>query len=114
MSVPRFVPESGSPTWARTRDLRINSPSLYQLSYRGTSPPFYVFGGFGVKPQCFLRAVGARQTARLLLRMAEFGLIPSKLRLLPIALGPHRTAARTSLVTGLTVSGTRASAGIDP
>ena len=26
---------SGSPTWARTRDLRINSPSLYQLSYRG-------------------------------------------------------------------------------
>jgi hypothetical protein len=27
--------EFGSPTWARTRDLRINSPSLYQLSYRG-------------------------------------------------------------------------------
>jgi hypothetical protein len=26
----------GSPTWARTRDLRINSPSLYQLSYQGT------------------------------------------------------------------------------
>ena len=26
----------GSPTWARTRDLRINSPALYQLSYRGT------------------------------------------------------------------------------
>ncbi len=26
----------GSPTWARTRDLRINSPSLYQLSYRGS------------------------------------------------------------------------------
>jgi hypothetical protein len=26
----------GSPTWARTRDLRINSPSLYRLSYRGT------------------------------------------------------------------------------
>src|SRR5574340_1553969 len=25
----------GSPTWARTRDLRINSPSLYRLSYRG-------------------------------------------------------------------------------
>ena len=29
---------SGSPTWTRTRDLRINSPSLYQLSYRGTEP----------------------------------------------------------------------------
>ena len=27
--------EFGSPTWARTRDLRINSPSLYRLSYRG-------------------------------------------------------------------------------
>ena len=26
---------SGSPTWTRTRDLRINSPSLYQLSYQG-------------------------------------------------------------------------------
>ena len=23
----------GSPTWARTRDTRINSPLLYQLSY---------------------------------------------------------------------------------
>ena len=27
----------GSSTWARTRDLRINSPALYRLSYRGTS-----------------------------------------------------------------------------
>ena len=27
----------GSPTRARTWDLRINSPSLYQLSYRGTA-----------------------------------------------------------------------------
>ena len=26
----------GSSTWARTRDLRINSPALYRLSYRGT------------------------------------------------------------------------------
>lgn len=26
----------GSPTWARTRDLRINSPALYRLSYRGS------------------------------------------------------------------------------
>ncbi len=31
----------GSPTWARTRDLRINSPVLYQLSYRGKSQRFY-------------------------------------------------------------------------
>ena len=28
----------GSPTWARTRDLRINSPALYRLSYRGIEP----------------------------------------------------------------------------
>jgi hypothetical protein len=28
----------GSPTWTRTRDLRINSPSLYQLSYQGIVP----------------------------------------------------------------------------
>ena len=28
---------SGSSTWARTRDLRINSPALYRLSYRGIS-----------------------------------------------------------------------------
>ena len=26
---------TGSPSWARTSDLRINSPSLYRLSYRG-------------------------------------------------------------------------------
>ncbi len=27
--------DTGSPTWARTRDTRINSPLLYRLSYRG-------------------------------------------------------------------------------
>ena len=32
---------SGSPTWTRTRDLRINSPSLYQLSYQGKEAAFY-------------------------------------------------------------------------
>src|SRR5471032_3670052 len=32
---------SGSPTWTRTRDLRINSPSLYQLSYQGLEATFY-------------------------------------------------------------------------
>ena len=29
----------GSPTRARTWDLRINSPSLYQLSYQGIAAP---------------------------------------------------------------------------
>jgi predicted AAA+ superfamily ATPase len=33
--------DSGSPTWTRTRDLRINSPSLYRLSYRGIERPRY-------------------------------------------------------------------------
>ena len=33
--LPQILQPSGSPTWARTRDLRINSPALYQLSYRG-------------------------------------------------------------------------------
>jgi hypothetical protein len=32
MRQPLFI---GSPTWTRTRDLRINSPSLYRLSYQG-------------------------------------------------------------------------------
>ena len=32
---------SGSPTWTRTRDLRINSPSLYQLSYQGKEAALY-------------------------------------------------------------------------
>ncbi len=32
---------SGSPTWTRTRDLRINSPSLYQLSYQGKEATLY-------------------------------------------------------------------------
>lgn len=35
----------GSPTWARTRDLRINSPSLYRLSYQGTSLAVYAENG---------------------------------------------------------------------
>ena len=30
----------GSPTWARTRDLRINSPALYRLSYRGSASKY--------------------------------------------------------------------------
>ncbi len=33
----------GSPTWTRTRDLRINSPSLYRLSYQGTEKKIICF-----------------------------------------------------------------------
>ena len=32
----------GSPTWARTRDLRINSPSLYRLSYQGIERDYMI------------------------------------------------------------------------
>ena len=42
---PRFLVVflcSGSPTWTRTRDLRINSPSLYQLSYQGKEATLYI------------------------------------------------------------------------
>ena len=42
----------GSSTWARTRDLRINSPALYQLSYRGLQPQIIasIFGFFEIGP----------------------------------------------------------------
>jgi hypothetical protein len=33
---PHLDKNFGSSTWARTRDLRINSPALYRLSYRGS------------------------------------------------------------------------------
>jgi hypothetical protein len=35
----------GSSTWARTRDLRINSPALYRLSYRGIASNYRVILG---------------------------------------------------------------------
>ena len=34
---------SGSPSWIRTSDTRINSPLLYRLSYRGIVEPRIVF-----------------------------------------------------------------------
>jgi hypothetical protein len=37
----------GSPTWARTRDLRINSPALYRLSYRGKKAELYAHSADG-------------------------------------------------------------------
>jgi hypothetical protein len=39
-----FCAEVGSPTRARTWDLRINSPSLYQLSYRGFEAEAGLYG----------------------------------------------------------------------
>ena len=33
----RDMKEIGSSGWTRTNDLRINSPTLYQLSYRGSA-----------------------------------------------------------------------------
>ncbi len=42
LAIKQAVDLFGSPTWARTRDLRINSPSLYRLSYRGTADDFIV------------------------------------------------------------------------
>src|SRR6476660_8404117 len=56
--------DDGSPTRARTWDLRINSPSLYQLSYRGFETPVSVFpeklgGAYSNSPQ------GDRSTRRI-------------------------------------------------
>jgi hypothetical protein len=53
MKKPRIAARlfvSGSPTWARTRDLRINSPSLYRLSYRGIGSAHSRDGGLFGQP----------------------------------------------------------------
>src|SRR5471032_3607728 len=42
---------SGSPTWTRTRDLRINSPSLYQLSYQGKEAALYLLNSKLASPE---------------------------------------------------------------
>ena len=42
---------SGSPSWARTSDKRINSPLLYQLSYRGTASIGAHIKRFGLRGQ---------------------------------------------------------------
>ena len=41
----------GSPSWARTSDKRINSPLLYQLSYRGTASSGAHIKRFGLRGQ---------------------------------------------------------------
>jgi hypothetical protein len=50
--------ECGSPTRARTWDLRINSPSLYQLSYRGIWDVMRTYRG-GILPQRTLAIASA-------------------------------------------------------
>ena len=47
----------GSPTRARTWDLRINSPSLYQLSYRGTALNYSVRERLGSNLSCVQQRV---------------------------------------------------------
>src|SRR5213592_1530603 len=51
----------GSPTRARTWDLRINSPSLYQLSYRGFEAPVNASWPEDWKARILIRAGGAGQ-----------------------------------------------------
>src|SRR2546422_11279060 len=55
-----FRPGSGSPTRDRTWDLRINSPSLYQLSYRGIEAPASAWPE-NWKARILIRAWGAGQ-----------------------------------------------------
>ena len=52
--------KSGSPTRDRTWDLRINSPSLYQLSYRGIEAPARA-APEDWKARILIRAEGAGQ-----------------------------------------------------
>src|SRR3954463_11862095 len=51
----------GSPTRARTWDLRINSPSLYQLSYRGSERKVAILTETPRSPQ---RCCGSRPLIR--------------------------------------------------
>ena len=50
-----FIDVFGSSTWARTRDLRINSPALYQLSYRGIQPMIIAWIFYGIA--CFASVI---------------------------------------------------------
>ena len=43
--IAQAIDRLGSPTWTRTRDTRINSPLLYQLSYRGIGERASIAGG---------------------------------------------------------------------
>ena len=55
----------GSPTRARTWDLRINSPSLYQLSYQGMKRGSYCTASVAVrskKPEVSMACLGSFRT----------------------------------------------------
>src|SRR5215213_7787063 len=54
----------GSPTRARTWDLRINSPSLYQLSYRGSGLRKQNYS-LGVCRSCLCAGVSRPQSAEV-------------------------------------------------
>src|SRR5689334_17574771 len=62
--------EGGSPTWARTRDLRINSPALYRLSYRGAAKPLSIATFFETSKLCFDRCVEGTRLEREEIRVA--------------------------------------------
>ena len=51
-----LVLQFGSPRWARTTDLRINSPSLYRLSYQGINclvpSPWFEHGTYWLQISC--------------------------------------------------------------
>ena len=63
----------GSPTWARTRDLRINSPALYQLSYRGTAEKEIITSFSSFRQQLFNVLFSSEVVAVTLVRL-ETGL----------------------------------------
>lgn len=63
----------GSPTWARTRDLRINSPALYRLSYRGTAEKEIITSFSSFRQQLFNVLFSSEAVSGTLVRL-ETGL----------------------------------------
>lgn len=59
----------GSPTWARTRDLRINSPALYRLSYRGTAEKEIITSFSSFRQQLFNVLFASEVVAETLVRL---------------------------------------------
>ena len=84
----------GSPSWARTSDLRINSPSLYRLSYRGSAKK-RDYEGFFRKAQAPLKIIQhlvfhSKQARLCIAAPPEMKMQPALARRLHLKLVPAR------------------------
>ena len=64
----------GSPSWVRTSDLRINSPSLYRLSYRGILEHLAVQFKFCLGSPSWVRTSDLRINSPSLYRLSYRGI----------------------------------------